>query len=130
MSNKAIDSEIYNILRTDTDLMASIKEVYQDQVPRGKSFPVVVLTSISDDNSKQFLSSYGGSANIQLDIYSKNKDMSALRLALKNALRKIRGVSNDLIITALQITQDQSFGIEETGLWRWMFEINVNYREG
>jgi hypothetical protein len=87
------------------------------------------VSLISDSNEKTFLYAYGGSADVQIDMYSKQRDGYSLRAEMKDALRRIRGVSGEIKITSVVVTNEQAFGLEETGLYRWVIDATVNYTE-
>ena len=126
---KAPEAEFATLLESDTTFMASLKAVYGSTVPRTIKTPFVVVSLLGDSNDKEFLSYWGGSAQLQLDIYSKDAADYELRAIVKGAARRIRGVSGGLKITSAVVRDEKTWGLEETGLYRWSVDIEVNYTE-
>lgn len=121
--------ELVTQLQADTTLMASLNAVYEYVPQRTARTPFAVVSMLPDNNEKVYLSYYGGAAGVQIDIYSKQRDGYSLLYEMKDALRRIRGVSGEIKITSVVVTNDQAFGLEDTGLYRWGIDATVNYTE-
>ncbi|ADK81605.1 hypothetical protein [Sediminispirochaeta smaragdinae] len=127
--SRAPEVEITEQLRADTALMERIKAIYDTESRVLLKIPYLVVSLVSDTNEKVYLSYYGGSAAIQIDIYAKDERSSDLRAFVKDAVRRIRGVSGALKFSSVVVTGDASLGIAPNGLYRWMVEIRADYTE-
>jgi len=126
---RAPEVELKTQLEADSSLMASFSTIYTYVPQRTAKSPFAVVSLLSDSNEKTYLSYYGGAADVQIDIYSKERDGYSLRAEMKDALRRIRGVSGEIKITSVVVTNEQAFGLEDTGLYRWVIDTTVNYTE-
>ncbi|ADK81115.1 DUF3168 domain-containing protein [Sediminispirochaeta smaragdinae] len=127
--SRAPEVEITEQLRADTALMERIKAIYDTESRVLLKIPYLVVSLVSDTNEKVYLSYYGGSAAIQIDIYAKDERSSDLRALVKDAVRRIRGVSGALKFSSVVVTGDAFLGIAPNGLYRWMVEIRADYTE-
>jgi hypothetical protein len=127
--SRAPEVEITEQLRADTALMERIKAIYDSESRMALKIPYLVVSLVSDTNEKVYLSYYGGSAAIQIDIYAKDERSSDLRALVKDAVRRIRGVSGALKFSSVVVTGDAFLGIAPNGLYRWMVEIRADYTE-
>jgi hypothetical protein len=127
--SRAPEAELVTQLQADTTLMALLNAIYEYVPQRTDRAPFAVVSLLSDNNEKKYLSYYGGSADVQIDIYSKHRDGYSLRAEMKDALRRIRGVSGEIKITSVVVTNEQTFGLEDTGLYRQVIDTTVNYTE-
>jgi hypothetical protein len=89
-----------------------------------------VLNLLGDNNEKTWLGQYGGEADVQIDIYSKDAADYVLRGVVKDAIRQVRGTIEDLKVTNAVVTNEQSFGREDAmGLYRWTVDVRLFYTE-
>jgi hypothetical protein len=127
---RAPEVELKNELENNSTLMTSIKAVYAESVPRVPKFPFIVLNLLGDNNEKTWLGQYGGEADVQIDIYSKDAADYVLRGVVKDAIRQVRGTIEDLKVTNAVVTNEQSFGREDAmGLYRWTVDVRLFYTE-
>lgn len=127
---RAPEVELQEILDADSVISGHFNAVYQYVPQRTARPPFMVVSLVSDNNERMYLSYWGGSATVQLDIYTKGASGHELRAIVKDAVRKIRGVQrSDLRITSVTVINEQTFGLEDTGLYRSVIDVRINYTE-
>lgn len=126
--SRAPELELIAALEADATLMATFKAVYHEQADRAPKFPFLVVQLIGDTNEKHFLSAWGGEAAVQIDIYARTKD-AGLRATVKDALRRIRGATGGITVTAIRVSNELANGITQDGMHRYTIDATIDYTE-
>ena len=127
--SKAPEVEIVDRLSTDADLVAQIGRLYLNEWPRTIRLPATTVQLVADSNGKRMLSTYGGEMRLQFDIYTQ-KRTPEVRIALKKALRDLRGTVGSLRNVSCVVVNETATGSDQSGSFTWSVDATVTWEEG
>lgn len=131
MPSSGVDIAVRQWLAGDAGLVADVGKVYGERVEKGPKAKFITVRQTGDTGERVYIGSVGGVAELEIVVYTKSEvDAGEIRQAVREKMRKLRGVIGEYHYTVARLTGDTANGADEaSGMYTYTLAYDVEYTE-